>query len=352
MNNIQQRKTRSRKNPTQCIVVCFVFWIGLFLTQGTLPASLAAQDISVTIGTGGVTGVYYPTGKAIAEIVNKKSEEYGFQVRVESTGGSVFNINAIMSGDLEFGIIQSDRQYQAWNGIKDWDAMGPQKKLRSICSFHPESVVLVADAAAGIETLTDLKGKHVNIGNPGSGPRGNAIDVLQSCGINWRRELNVESIRAVQSSSMLQQGEIDAFFYTVGHPNDSIKESTSGKRKVHFVPLSGNCIDLLVARWPYYARTHIPIRFYPMVRNKEDVETFGVKATFCVNADISDKIVYQITKEIFENLEELKKLHPAYGVLSRNNMLEALTAPIHPGAMKYYKEAGITEGIPQGFSSP
>jgi TRAP transporter TAXI family solute receptor len=251
-------------------------------------------------------------------------------------------VNAIIVGDLEFGIVQSDRQYQAWNGIKDWKDRGPQKKLRSICSFHPESIVLIAGDDTGIETLIDLKGKHINIGNPGSGPRGNAIDAMLSCGIEWRRELSAEGIRAADSAKLLQNGRIDAFFYTVGHPNESIKEATAGKRKVHFVPLTGDCIDQLVAKWPYYAKAYIPISFYPMARNKENVETFGVKATFCTSADIPERLVYAITREIFNNLEDFKKLHQAYGVLTKQNMLEALSAPIHPGAMKYYKEAGLT----------
>jgi len=300
-----------------------------------------ARVTYVTIGTGGVTGVYYPTGGAIGKIVNKKRKQYNLRVTVESTGGSVFNVNAVMAGDLEFGIVQSDRQYQAWNGIKDWADKGPQRKLRAICSFHPESVVLVAGDDTGIETFMDLKGKHVNIGNPGSGQRGNSTDALAACGIDWEKDMRAEGLKADESAKFLQDGRIDAFFYTVGHPNGSIKEATSGRRKVHFVPITGDCIDKLVAKWPYYAKAYIPIEFYPMARNKENVDTFAVKATFVTSADIPDDVVYAITKELFDNLEEFKKLHPAYGVLTRQNMLEALSAPIHPGAMKYFKEVGL-----------
>jgi len=295
----------------------------------------------VTIGTGGVTGVYYPTGGAIGKIVNKKKEQYNLRVTVESTGGSVFNVNAVMAGDLEFGIVQSDRQYQAWNGIKDWEQRGPQKKLRAICSFHPESIVLVAGDDAGIETFMDLRGKHVNIGNPGSGQRGNSTDALAACDIDFKTDMRAEGLKADESAKFLQDGRIDAFFYTVGHPNGSIKEATSGRRKVHFVPVTGACIDKLVAKWPYYAKAYIPIKFYPMARNKKNVDTFAVKATFVTSADVPDDIVYAITKEVFDNLEAFKKLHPAYGILTRQNMLEALSAPIHPGAMKYYKEVGL-----------
>jgi TRAP transporter TAXI family solute receptor len=323
---------------SNCIALCICF----FFFNGVAASTAYPRERSVIIGTGSVTGVYYPTGKAIARIVNKNSKTHGVRLRVESTGGSVFNLNAIAMGDLEFGIVQSDRQYQAFKGIKEWKDRGPQKRLRAICSFHPESVVLVAGDDTDIETLDDLKRKVVNIGNPGSGPRGNAIDALQACGIDWRRELNTEGIRAAQSPSLLQGGRLDAFFYTVGHPNDSIKQATEGKRKVHFVPLTGDCIDRLIGEWPYYAKAFIPVKFYPLARNRQDVETFGVKATFCTSTDIPINVVYIITKEIFDHLDALKKLHPAYGSLNKDNMLEALSAPIHPGALRYYQEAGLT----------
>ena len=301
----------------------------------------SAKTTFVTIGTGGVTGVYYPTGGAIGKIVNKKRKQYNLRVTVESTGGSVFNVNAVMAGDLEFGIVQSDRQWQAWNGKADWEDKGKQADLRAICSFHPESIVLVAGDDTGINKFMDLKGKHVNIGNPGSGQRGNSTDALTSCGIDWKNDMRAEGIKASESAKMLQDGRIDAFFYTVGHPNGSIKEATSGKRKVHFVPVEGPCIDKLVDKWPYYAKAYIPVKFYPMASNKENANTFAVKATFVTSAKVSDDIVYAITKEVFDNLEAFKKLHPAYGVLTKKNMLEGLSAPIHPGAMKYYKEAGL-----------
>jgi hypothetical protein len=333
---------RARAQTKKDLMIYIALLLGFFFFTGPAPTNVHADNTFVTIGTGGVAGLYYHTGKAIAKIVNKKNKEYGLQVKVEFTGASVFNVNAMMMGDLEFGIVQSDRQYQAWHGIKDWKDRGAQKKLRSICSFYPESVVLVAADDAGIDALLDLKGKLVNIGNLGSGARGNAIDAMQSCGLDWRRELSVEGFRVADAAKMLQDRKLNAFFHTIGHPNDLIKEVTEGKRKVRLVPLNGNCIDQLVAKWPYYAKASIPISFYPMAQNKKNVETFGVKATFCTSADIPESAVYAITREIFNDLEDFKKLHPAYGVLTKQNMLETLSAPIHPGALKYYKEAGLT----------
>ncbi|RZB31798.1 MAG: uncharacterized protein SRB1_01417 [Desulfobacteraceae bacterium Eth-SRB1] len=293
----------------------------------------------ITIGTGGITGVYYPTGGAIARIVNKKRDEYGIRCTVESTGGSVFNVNAIMSGDLEFGIVQSDRQYQAINALAEWKDKGPQKDLRAVFSIHPESVTLVAAVDAGIKNIIDLKGKRVNIGNPGSGQRQNAIDALTAVGLDYNKDMQAEGIKASESAGLLQDGRIDAFFYTVGHPSGSIKEATAGKRKVRFVTITG--VDKLLEQYPYYAKSFVPYKLYPGAENDSDVDTFGVKATFVTSARVPDDVVYAITREVFENFESFKKLHPAYAVLTKEGMLEGLSAPIHPGAMKYYKEAGL-----------
>ncbi len=318
-------------------------FFGLALTASVMmgfgPAQAKTQF--VTIGTGGITGVYYPTGGAIAKMVNKKKKEYGIRATVESTGGSVFNINAVMNGDLEFGIAQSDRQYQAVKGMAEWKDKGPQKDLRAVFSIHPESVTLVAAVDAGINQITDLKGKKVNIGNPGSGQRQNAIDALDAVGINYEKDLKAESIKASEAASLLQDGRIDAFFYTVGHPSGSIKEATSGARKVRLASISGSGIDALLAKYPYYAKATIPISLYPGAQNDKDVETFGVKATLITSSKVSDEVVYAITKEVFDNFDDFKKLHPAYATLTKEQMLQGLSAPIHPGAMKYYKESGL-----------
>ncbi|MEJ2040087.1 MAG: TAXI family TRAP transporter solute-binding subunit [Desulfosarcinaceae bacterium] len=314
---------------------------GLALIMGGIPAEVQAKTTFVTIGTGGITGVYYPTGGAIAKMVNAKRKEYGIRATVESTGGSVFNINAVLSGDLDFGICQSDRQYQAIHGLAEWKSKGPQKALRSVFSIHPESVTLVAADDSGIKTLADLKGKHVNIGNPGSGQRQNSIDALTAIGLNYETDLDAESVKAAEAPGLLQDGRIDAFFYTVGHPSGAIKEATAGARKVHFVPIEGPGIDKMIKQKPYYAKSFIPVKLYPNATNKQDVPTFGVKATFVTSAKEPEFVVYDITKEVFDNFAKFKKLHPAYEVLTKESMLEGLSAPMHPGAVKYFKEAGL-----------
>lgn len=303
------------------------------------PTPVVAKLTFVTIGTGGITGVYYPTGGAICRIVNKKRKVYGIRCTVESTGGSVFNVNAIMAGDLEFGVVQSDRQFQAMKGLAEWKEKGPQKDLRAVFTVHPESITLVAANDAGIKSINDLRGKRVNIGNPGSGQRQNSIDGLTNAGINYKKDLKAEGVKAAEAPGLLQDGRIDAFFYTVGHPSGAIKEATAGRRKVHFVPITG--VDKLLKKYPYYAKAVIPIKLYPGSTNTKDVQTFGVKATFVTSAKVPDRVVYAVTKEVFDNFESFKKLHPAYQVLTKQNMLEGMSAPIHPGAMKYYKESGL-----------
>ncbi len=308
---------------------------GVFMT-----VTLAqAKTQFVTIGTGGITGVYYPTGGAIAKMVNKKKKEYGLRATVESTGGSVFNVNAVMNGDLEFGVVQSDRQYQAMEGLAEWKDKGPQKDLRAVFSIHPESVTLAAAVDTGAVDIRDLKGKRVNLGNPGSGQRQNAIDAFTAVGIDPEKDIKAEGIKASEAPGILQDGRIDAFFYTVGHPSGAFKEATSGARKVRFVSITG--IDDLLKKYPYYAKSVVPIAMYPGAQNDADVPTFGVKATLVTSAKVSDDIVYAITKEVFDNFEEFKKLHPAYSTLTKEAMLEGLSAPLHPGAIKYYKEAGL-----------
>ena len=311
----------------------------LLLAPILCSGAACARTTFITIGTGGISDVYYPTGKAIADMVNKKKNKYGIRAIYESTGGSVFNINAIMAGNLDFGIVQSDRQFQAINGIAEWESKGPQKELRAVFSIYPESVTLVAASDTGIKSMTDLKGKKVNIGNPGSGQRQNAIDALNAVGIDYEKELIAEAIKSSENGEMLQNNRIDAFFLTVGHPSGSVMEATSGARKVSIIDIKS--VDSLLEQFNYYTKTTIPMDLYPGATNDKDVETFGVKATFVTSAKVADEIVYAITKEIFDNLGEFKKLHPAYAHITHESMLTGLSAPIHPGAMKYFKERGL-----------
>jgi TRAP transporter TAXI family solute receptor len=319
-----------------------VFFIFLsFFLLWTVPFSAWAKTTVFKIATGDYMGRYYPTAGAIAEIINNKQEEYGFRCTAKPTSGSVFNINAIMAGDMEFGIVQSDSQYQALNGLDEWKDKGPQKDLRSMFSLYTESITLLASVDSGARTIKNLKGKRVYIGEIGSGSRQNAIDALKAAGIDWKTDIKVIKIgKNTDAQSMLMRGELDAFFYTVGHPTTAIKFATVGAKKTLFIPIVN--IEALLSKNPYYVKSSIPVSLYPQIANDEDVKTFGVKATFVTSAKIPDNVVYAITKEVFENLGSLKYSHPTLNMLTKESMVtDGLTAPMHPGALQYYKEAGL-----------
>ncbi len=299
----------------------------------------------VTIGTAGVTGIYYPTGVAISRMVNKKFDEYNIKATVESTSGSVFNVNAVLHGDLVFGVVQSDRQYQAYNGLAEWSKYGKQTGLRSLFSVHPESITLIASEKSGIKEIKDLRGKRVNLGNPGSGYLQKSKDVLKAMELAEDRDLSAEYVKAVEAPGLLQDERLDAFFYTVGHPNANIKEATSGRIKVFIVSITGPGIDKMLTEYSYYAESIIAHSFYPYALNTEDVATIGVKATFVTSKNTKESIVYAVTKEVFENFEVFKSLHPSYEVLTKKDMLSGLSAPIHKGALRYYKQAGLDKYI-------
>ena len=307
--------------------------------------SCGAKDMRfVTIGTGGVTGLYYPTGGAISRMLNKKFSEFKIKATVESTSGSVFNINAVLQGDMEFGIAQSDRQYQAYHGVAEWAESEPRTDLRAVFSIHAEPITLVVSEQSGVRDIEDLRGKRINLGNPGSGQLQNSRDVLAAAGLS-ENDISAEYVKAVEAPGLLQDERLDGFFYTVGHPNGNIKEATSGRIRVYIADIKGDNIDKMVDDYPYYTKAAIPHAFYPRALNKEDTETIGVKATFVTSKNVDEDLVYALARVVFENLEEFKSLHPAYEALTRENMLQGLTAPIHRGALKYYAEVGLDKFI-------
>jgi TRAP transporter TAXI family solute receptor len=327
-----------KKKMIITFIACFV--IGFILHAG--PAELQAESVFVTIGSGDFTGVYFPTGLTIAKMINDKRNQYGIRAAVESTRGSVFNLNAITAGYMEFGLAQSDIQYQAVKGLSEWKKKGPQEELRAVFSIHHESVCLVAAVDAGIKTI--VRGKRVNLGNPGSGQYQNAIDALQAVGLHPRKDIDAEKVKAAEAPILLQDKRIDAFFCTVGHPSETLQNATSGERKVRFIPITGAGIDQLVADQNYYTKTTVPVtKFYPGAENPAEVKTFGVIATLCTSSKIPDNIVYTVTKEVFDNFAEFKRQHPALGDLAKQDMLKGLTAPFHSGAIKYFKEVELMQ---------
>ncbi|MCA0998473.1 TAXI family TRAP transporter solute-binding subunit [Alloyangia pacifica] len=302
----------------------------------------AAQDQTfISIGTGGVTGVYYPTGGAICRLVNRGRSEHGIRCGVESTGGSVFNINAIRGGELEFGVAQSDWQYHAYNGTSRFEETGAFEGLRAVFSVHPEPFTVVARADAGIESFEDLKGKRVNVGNPGSGQRGTMEVLMGKLGWTMDDFAVASELQAAEQSQALCDNNIDAMVYTVGHPSGSIQEATTACDSV-LVEVSGEAVDELVSENPFYRTATIPGGMYR--GNDEDTHTFGVGATFVSSEDVPEDVVYEVVKAVFENIDQFRGLHPAFANLDPKEMASAgLSAPLHAGAERYFKEAGLIE---------
>lgn len=311
------------------------------LAMGALMAPAAIAEEFITIGTGGVTGVYYPTGGAICRLVNKGRKEHGIRCSVESTGGSVYNINTIREGELEFGVAQSDWQYHAYNGTSKFEEAGPFEDLRAVFSVHPEPFTVVARADAGIATFDDLKGKRVNIGNPGSGQRGTMDVVLEALGWTLDDFALATELKAAEQSAALCDNQIDAMIYTVGHPSGSIQEATTACDSV-LVSVTGDAIDGLIADNSFYRSATIPGGMYRGSDN--DTTTFGVGATFVTSTSVSEDAVYAVVSSVFNNFEDFKKLHPAFAHLEPQDMATAgLSAPLHDGAAKYYREQGWIE---------
>ncbi|MGO4388913.1 TAXI family TRAP transporter solute-binding subunit [Microvirga sp. 2YAF29] len=305
------------------------------LTFTALPAQ--AQQNFATIGTGGVTGVYYAVGGAICRLVNKDRKAHGIRCSVESTGGSAYNVNTIKAGELDFGLTQSDVQYNSMKGVgafKD-NAFGD---MRAVFSVHPEPFTVLARKEANAATFDDLKGKRVNVGNPGSGTRASMEELLGAK--EWKlSDFSLASeLKADEHGPALCDNKIDAFFYGVGHPSANIQDPTT-TCGAKLVSITGPAVDKLLADKPYYAKATIKGGLYS--NNPQDVQTYGVLATVVTSAKVPDETVYNVTKAVFENFNEFKSLHPAFAGLDPAKMVkDGLSAPLHPGAAKYYKEKG------------
>ena len=303
-------------------------------TSGTA----VAQQSFISIGTGGVTGVYYPTGGAICRLVNRNRKEHKIRCSVESTGGSVYNINTVRAGELEFGVAQSDWQYHAYNGTSKFADAGKFDKLRAVFSVHPEPFTLIGKAGGGVKTFADIKGKRVNVGNPGSGQRATMEVVMAASGITMSDLALAAELKGSEMAQALCDGKIDVMMYTVGHPAAAITEAAT-TCDIEMIPVDGPAIDKLVADNPFYRKARVPGGLYK--GNPDDTPTFGVGATFISSADVPDDVVYTLVKAVFDNFDDFKKLHPAFAHLKEEEMIkDGLSAPLHDGAVKYYKERG------------
>ncbi|WP_168011880.1 TAXI family TRAP transporter solute-binding subunit [Halomonas salinarum] len=312
---------------------------GLLTGAAMFSSPVVAQERFITIGTGGQTGVYYVVGQSICRLVNRL-EDSDIKCNAPSTGGSVANINGIKSGALDMGVAQSDVQYQAYNGTGTFDG-DAYPELRAVFRVHGEPLTLLARADSGIETLDDLEGKRVNIGNPGSGQRNTMEEVMDAKGWTEDTFSLASQLDAAEQAAALADNNIDAMVYVVGHPNGSIQEATTTV-DANLIPLDGPAIEGLVEEYPYYSEVVIPGGLYK--GNDEDVTTFGVAATFVTKASVDEDIIYQSVKAVFDNFDRFKRLHPAFANLKEEEMVtQGLSAPLHPGAARYYRERGWIE---------
>jgi TRAP transporter TAXI family solute receptor len=291
----------------------------------------------ITIGTGGVTGTYYPTGGAICRMMNKTRKETGIRCSVESTGGSVYNVNTINANELDFGIAQSDTVYQAYHGEGKFKGKAITG-LRSVIAIYPELLALVVRKSSNIKKLTDIKGKKINIDIPGSGTRMTTDIVLDAFGIKHSDLALANELKSSEGPTMLKDNKIDGYFGVFGHPTANIKDAANSV-DIDLVPIDGKPIDELVTKYPYYAKGVISKTFYKGVDH--DTPSIGVKAVLVTKDTVSEDIVYALTKTILDNFEAFKKLHPAYKTITKESLLEGLSIPQSKGAIRAFKEAGL-----------
>ena len=301
-------------------------------------APAVAQQKFMTIGTGGVTGVYYAAGGAVCRLVNKDRAKHNIRCSVESTGGSVFNVNTIKGGELDMGFVQSDVQFNGLKGVGQFKDAGAYADMRAVFSVHPEPFTVVARKEANVTKFENFKGKRFNIGNPGSGTRASMDELLAAIGWKTSDFSLASELKADEHGPALCDGKIDGFFYAVGHPSANIQDPTT-TCAAKLVSLTGPAIDKLMAGKPYYAKATIPGGLYP--NNPQATETYGVLATVVASSKTPAETVYQVVKAVFDNFEEFKKLHPALANLKAEDMVKnGLSAPLHDGAARFYKEKG------------
>jgi TRAP transporter TAXI family solute receptor len=341
MNKIGVNKIAMAVAAVVLVGLAAVWLVNNDVFDGSYNGSSASGQNFITIGTGGVTGVYYPAGGAICRLVNKGRDVHGYRCAVESTGGSIQNLNAIRNGDMELGIVQSDWQYYAWNGTGSFKQTGPFAELRSVFSIHSEAFTVVARSDSGIKTFQDLKGKRVNVGNAGSGQRATMDVVLDAFGWTMKDFAAATEFKPAEQAQALCDGKVDAIVYIVGHPNGAIQEATTACDTT-LVDVAGPEIDKLLEDHPYYAPAVIPGGLYD--GNEEDVHTFGVKATLVSSSNVDDDAIYEVVKAVFDNFDDFRNQHPAFTYLDPKRLpMEGNTAPLHEGAERYFSEQGMIE---------
>jgi len=294
---------------------------------------------SVAISSGNTTGANYAVSSALAKIFNRKAADYGMRLATIPSEGSLANIDSVIEGKAAFGIAQSEILQHAVEGIGPWQGK-PREGLRGVLGLHLETVTIVAAADRDIRQFSDLKGKRVNIEAPGSSDNEYGALLFELSGID-PKDVTFTEHPAALASEYLQKGEIDAYLFTVGHPNLSVLEASSGKRKVLLVPLDKEFIARLSEADPQLIPTVVPITYYPRLECRGAVATIGVRAVLFTRTDQSEETVYRLVRDVLTNFDLFRRQHPVLQGLSPHEAAGVTAIPLHPGAERYFRQAGL-----------
>lgn len=288
----------------------------------------ATTPTHLTIGTGALNGVYYPTGGAICRLLNEESASKGLHCAVQSTSGSLANLKELGQGKIQLALVQSDVVHHAAKGTGPFVGQPPNDRLRSLFRLHQESLTLLASATSSITTLADIEGKRVDLGNPGSGERVTSQALLDAMG--WQASSFAPVIPAAVNSRLegLCDGTLDAAFVVAGHPNQGIGDLT-GRCKARIIPIEGEQIDRLLKHHPYYQHSRIGANLYP--GQPTSVSTFAVTAELIALDSLPEAEVRTVRDVLTARLKQFTRLHPALTPLTQDSMLAAADIPRHPG---------------------
>jgi TRAP transporter TAXI family solute receptor len=293
----------------------------------------ASQKTNLILATGGTSGTYYPFGGAIAQIFNTKIEN--MNVTAQATGASVENLKLIGKKEAELAIVQNDMTDYAFNGLENFKD-GKIENVRAIATLYPEVIQIVASPKSGINTVADIKGKKFSVGAPGSGVEANARQIFDVLGMTTS-DFTPNYLSFSESSDSFKDNHIDGFLFTSGIPNAAIQDITATS-DLQFVSIPDNVVADLTSKYPFFTEYIIPAGTYK--GQTADVKTVAVNATLVVGSEVSEKVVYNITKALFDNQADLATAHAKGKLLSLETAVKGISVPFHPGAEKYFKEVG------------
>ncbi len=302
------------------------------------PFYVSHAEEFISVGTGNITGIYYPAGSNICRFLNKNRKDHGIRCSVAATSGSIHNLDSLAKGSLDFVIVQSDLQFKNYRG-EDIYEDNANPELRSVFSLHDDAFTIVSRKDAQIRNFSDLKNKKIYLGNEGSGSRLTMQILMKFKGWDASDIIDTVNFKSRNYSDALCSGEIDAIVYSSGNPNGLIQE-TATSCDTFIVPVEGKEIDELIEHFSYYSKTEIPGGLY--AGNPYDIKTFGFKATLVTKSSTDEKIVYNLVKSVFDNFDAFKKTLPVFRDLDMKKMISTgNTAPLHEGAVRFYKEKGL-----------